>query len=1212
MDRTPRISNNHFAAPRDLSPYQDWLENNPEFARMRTIAPFLMRKLVMGLNLRAVPAAMRFFDLVDQVYHMSMGAPIEDLSQEIRVAAKFLSQAIVRALGDEKGAKLANDLTDCVVDNIPNLRRISAGAKGVVFTNFGTSVALVVDGMSKAVGISSGYQVKTFEGTRWPSIRILSKEESDLRALRENNPQFYEDLVGNAQDFAKYQAETNKKIIENGLVPATVISQGIPIPASENYITKEKTVFPPGKEPVSEAEFRRQNLMEARKNARLSSEFSSMYVWNSNGEAIPVRRPDDLKLAGLSKVSDEDLNNPEVIPLGPDGNVQAVEFRALTDDKAAQNKRGTRIYATRRDIYGQPVVVDGRFKGFYLDDLVNQQGRLVEGTAYDIDPNKSGIPVAFETLEEDGSLRLSMVNKEPYVTVNSQGKLLIKIPFVGGGRGTKDPFSLARAKMAGMASTPDRIVFEKDPSGKRKKKEIPGSVRGTIFAVPKATEEEATNTLFTFEPQDFARVRSAVGGMCMSSEAAKKIRDYFNQQARIEDSTRKENLKSYSLDRIGGFKVTYQVDPETGEQVPVYPIGDLLEKQKEALSWIEAKGYKGLAALDTGVGKTLLCISTMQKMTRDGVAGADTRFLYVCPAPLLGNFPLEVQKFMTDVAARDLLDRVDRMSYEEFELKVNGGKRAVKVKLPGSEKKIRQQDPVTGKSVWVPVLGTEREVYAKGADGKRIYEQFEADPELSKKYAAVFFDEAQALVKDENDKFSVAAQKFDHPRKVLLTASPMEDDPDQLYIGVAITNNQKISKKAAGIPAGSKELTPAQKELAAFRRRFCQRVGGRTIGIQDDAAKDPTKRQDFNAWVKNGMYFADKRTVSEPKFKLTDLKEENVSLTMEPEVETAYRKASQGIAKLLKLMVAVFRDNKQLGKAERDLVARYEAEFKKYRKQLDMLANYPDEVINPKTGQKMFPEAVSTKVTKSTEIATEKFKDGKRTLLFTDDDKLAVKTAIKMSQSMPDIGIAVALKSKVVVYQTGKVLNNPKGVVVQGPQIFTDKIPYKNVNGDPVPREEWASHVLRNVIGGDPTIAALILTKPYALGQNLQMFSTVIHLDRDNFSSEMMKQRQARAWRTGQKEPVEEYTLDVVYDDAKSKEDPTLDEVRKYIQEMQENLFNDIVHKSRETTIGEEWRGMYETQASLVAVNKKLFELAVAPYPGGVAEYAYNKAVTKS
>jgi hypothetical protein len=1054
---------------------------------------------------------------------------------------------------------------------------------------------LVVEKLANSLGLGAGSQIKTVEGVRWPTVRLLSKKEKALADLQQNNPEMYDEVTGNLEKVEQAQETVKKEIIDAGLVPTTVLVDGVPVPAGEDYATGEKTVHTPDGRVLPEKEFRREVGEKKRQQAHLMSSFATM----------PMLRPENLQLSGVRKLSDEDLLNPDVIPLQPNGAPQAIVYRALTDDKAAQNKN-TRIYPTMLDKDGDPIIVDGRFKGFKLDDMVNAVGRLVEGAAYDLDAN--GYPVAFETTNADGMLEIT-ANKEPYCTLDSQGRFLIRIPVIPSGRGKKDPYTIARRNMERVSSKKAVI----DPKTKEEVKK--GRTKGTSILELPVPEGGTPLTLFSFEAKDFATVRTAVGGMVLSASAAKKIREYYSQMARQEEATKKENLKPYSLDRIGGFKSQQVIDPATGEPYdPPVLTKDLQSKQKEALSWIEAKGYKGLAALDTGVGKTLLSIATMQKMVRDGAAPEGSRFLYVCPKKLKGNFPRELQAWMTEEAAQGLRSRVDIMSYEEFTFKVVGGIRTKKMAVPGTEnlEKVLGEDgkPLRGpdgKIVYRPVPGTEKMVSMKTPDGKPIKEKVLPSPDFARQYAAIFFDEAQVLVKNENSAVSRAAQTLNHPRKVLLTASPMEDDPDELYVGVAITNNVVVASTGRG------KLSQERKDLMAFRRRFCVRVAGRTVGIKSDSDKDPTARQDFDAWAKSGMYFADKRTVGtdegvsdyEKGLKLTTLHKQALSLTMDPEVELEYKAAAKGVMKVLKGLVSVYRDKTLPPAAVRAQVESFQKALKDYMGTLNALANYPDEVVDPKTGKKKFPGAVSSKVAGATWLVSEKITNGKRTLLFTDDPKFAVKTVEQMSANLPNMRVAVALSDKVVIYVNGKPQEGKENVFTQRQYKYTDE----NGKTAIVPKDEWASYVLRSIIGGDPTVKALVLTKSYALGQNLQMFSTVVHLDRDTFSNETMKQRTARAWRTGQKDPVEEYTMDAVFDAKTETSDPTLDEVRKYIQESQENVFNEIVHKSKEAIIGQEWKGMQDTPASMVAVNRKLFELALGPYPAALGDEDYDRSV---
>lgn len=1146
-----------------MTAYMDWLDNNPALSRITTLTPTLNRQL--RLSFRAFPAALQFFALTDQIHHMSLGAPVEDLSQEFRRAARALSQGAIKVLDDERGAEVANAITDCAQDVAVDLRRIGAGATGQLFTKVGTAIALVLEKLSRALGLSAGYRMVTVDGTRWPQVRILTKREEALKDLQANNPQMYDEVTANSEQAARAVAQAHKVITETGLVPTTINVDGAPIPAGEEYVSKEKIVFPPEGGALPEREFRRDLNNRKKSETLLTSEFRT---------GFETLRPDALQYEGLRKLTDEDLANPAVIPPG-----QKIEYRALTDDKSFSKKANTRIYPTMRDVDGNTVIVDGRFKGFNLDDMVNKVGRLVEGAAYDVD--SSGVPIPFETRDWEGNLTDVSANKEPYVTLDSKGRFLIKIPYMQGGGGKKDPFKISRDKM--------QMVSSKAPKKNDKGEMTGGRTKGTSITEVADTQK----TTYTFEAKDFATVRASVGGMVMSSEAAKKLRDFYAQMGRQEDALKADSLKSYSLDRIGGFKVEMVIDPETGEPFdPPKLTKDLLGKQKEALSWIESKGYSGLAALDTGVGKTLLCIATMQKMTRDGAADEGSRFLYVCPKKLKGNLPRELKAWLTTEAEAGLSSRVDVLSYEEFVARRNGGTRVKKVLDPITGKMVTERNPVLDAD-GNPVLDDKGRPVMKSVTEKvPPDETFGMNPP----YAAVFFDEAQALVKNENSNVSRAAQTLNHPRKILLTASPMEDDPDELYVGIAITKNTVVASGGKG------KLTQARKDLMAFRKRFCVRVAGRTVGIKSDTEKDPTARQDFMAWAKDGMYFANKLDVTEERLKLQKPLRQSVSLTMDPAVEAEYKLAAKGVAKVLKALVGVYRDNTKPTPALKQQVEAYQKALSGYMGVLNALSNYPGDVVDPKTGQPKFPGAVSPKVAASTMLVNSKIESGgKRTLLFTDDPKFAEKSAMQISANTPGHRVAVALASKIMVFQDGE-HKNPKE------NTFTSRI-YRDKDGNKVPKDQWATFVLREIIGADPSIKALVLTKTYALGQNLQMFSTVVHLDRDSFSNEMMKQRTARAWRTGQKEVVEEYTMDAVYDSPDEARDPTVDEVRKYIQESQEGVFNSIVHESRNAIIGQEWREMGNVSAELVSVNRKLFELAMAPYPAALGEHDYEQSV---
>jgi hypothetical protein len=146
-------------------------------------------------------------------------------------------------------------------------------------------------------------------------------------------------------------------------------------------------------------------------------------------------------------------------------------------------------------------------------------------------------------------------------------------------------------------------------------------------------------------------------------------------------------------------------------------------------------------------------------------------------------------------------------------------------------------------------------------------------------------------------------------------------------------------------------------------------------------------------------------------------------------------------------------------------------------------------------------------------------------------------------------------------------------------------------------KSDWKVIVLR-LVQNDPTIDSLVLTSTYATGQNLQSFSNVIHLDRDTWSNETMKQRSARAWRAGQNESVNEFTLDTVYTTptADVDADLTLDKIRGIMQKMDDTLFNEVVIQAQGERLGEAWEGTKRERSLLHDVSRKMLERSLSPY----------------
>ena len=238
------------------------------------------------------------------------------------------------------------------------------------------------------------------------------------------------------------------------------------------------------------------------------------------------------------------------------------------------------------------------------------------------------------------------------------------------------------------------------------------------------------------------------------------------------------------------------------------------------------------------------------------------------------------------------------------------------------------------------------------------------------------------------------------------------------------------------------------------------------------------------------------------------------------------------------------------------------------------------------TPDRLVPGVSNPKLDRATQLV-ERHISG-RTLLFTESKDLAQDTFERMKKTYPGRSHALGLVGTIVL-ANGATGEDSK---------FTSRIYTDLETGRKIPKEEWKTFILTNVIQKDPTILTMVLTGSYALGQNLQSFGNVIHLDRDDWSNEIMKQRTARAWRSGNSDPVNEYTLDLVYEDADGgvNGDTTLDEIRRVIQGIDARLFQEVVLDSQSERLGLEWLEILQQKSSLHQLDRKMVERALSPY----------------
>jgi len=983
-------------------------EKAPSVSHMRDADRLISGRAYRVLFKEFKSRLMPFFDLYGWLHEHSEGkipAPPEGFSEAFRGHSRLVFTGLQNPDTKTEFSALASKLR-------PLLNRVDEGhADHSLYVRIGQIYAQIIQTVTQDRGI---YLTLKSSG-RWALLRMMGEKEQQIEKLKREDPELYDTLMKSKELSKTLDTEIDKTIVEYDLTPSRKWIMGKPAHVGTDPVTKEEMVFTEdgGVVPINDyVAKRKQGLRSQRIHERVF--------------------PHDLDQ--LRRVSDA--------VIAAQNSSKPVNYVALTDD-AAKSSAVTRIYPVRT-IDGKEVVVEGRFKGFLVPDLVNAAGRLIEGVAYDFDP-KLGRPTPLETKNPDGSVNVKVLHREPYVTV-SQGKLLLRIPSVGA-------YTEHRNKVAALAKVNPSIQYIAD----------------------------SRKSLYTFEPKDFSVLREILGGLSLSTAAMKLIKAYFTTLAKHELATKTENLKNFDAAAIGGFR------PDT----------KLLTKQKEAVAWMESRGNSGVIALDTGVGKTLTAIAAMQKMRQGGASG---RFLYVCPPTLRGNLFKEADRFLED--AKEFSKQVDVLSYRQFTA------------------------------------------------------EFQKNPDMGNAYEAIFFDEAQELKNPGSDQ-TKAAMSMKHPRKVLLTASPMERSPMEVFTLAAIANNIDLNTKEGRVA------------VRAFRKRYAEEVGGRIVGIKDD----PATIKDMRVWVRQSLFFADKRNIEE--FVLPKLTKTTETITMDPEVEAKYREVSAGVADIFRGLTLKYRDREVSEETQNKALETARIKLAKLFADLTTLSNMPEKFI---------PGARNHKLDRLVQILDQKAGSLSRVVVFTDSPELAQAAVDKLVERCPWSSHAVALSGKIEVIQPG------------GSRVTYTKREYTDAEGNKVPAKDWQVYIMKKMVAGNRSVGSVTLTSAYAVGQNLQEFDTVVNLDRDTWNSETLKQRTARLWRQGQDKPVDEYTLDTVYQSPLSEVDSTLDQIRKYVQELESDLFDSVVIESQTEALGAEFFKMKRMNASFFKLNRRMMDMALSPY----------------
>jgi hypothetical protein len=299
------------------------------------------------------------------------------------------------------------------------------------------------------------------------------------------------------------------------------------------------------------------------------------------------------------------------------------------------------------------VITKGKYRGHFLEDMVNINGRLVEGS-YMVNIggelqkrdliNDGEISTIYR--DEEGAVKTRLL--EPYITVSADGeRLVIGIPQGLSSRVDRSTMKSLSEEIATIESKLQFVI----PDNLLKK----GLNKEEKFLKRQLTQANRDNPFYYFRPEDFEIVRDALGSVAMSSAASKLISKFNKKLTERERALNEENLKNFSSQAIPGFKAS----------LPNGKPFNFNNKQVEAMAWMDANDMSGLMALDTGVGKTLLTVGAIQKSIVDEKAG-DKRFLMVAPKSLVGNLTSEARSKMDGESFKVIYSRLDEMDYDEY------------------------------------------------------------------------------------------------------------------------------------------------------------------------------------------------------------------------------------------------------------------------------------------------------------------------------------------------------------------------------------------------------------------------------------------------------------------------------------------------------------------------------------------------------------------
>ncbi len=336
--------------------------------------------------------------------------------------------------------------------------------------------------------------------------------------------------------------------------------------------------------------------------------FDEKATRNKNAQVLAT---DQAGIAALRSFDDKDLDARGL------RDPKNLEYVTLSGDKSSEKgfTYPTRWVKDSGDLFSRRLVVDGPFRGVFLDDLASH---LDEKSAADaakdsrlhwLSPTKAGIAPLITTVTVDkGGEKKSM--------------LRLRVP-------SSPEWTAVRQSLRALSDKLDGVSLVKD----------------------------SKNTLFVFDAGNHGFIRKTAQFFGITAEAQSLVQQHVDELTKFEKALTPDAIAQYKAAKIGGFKTS--ITGRDGKSARF----ELSEIQQRSIARLVMDDYSGSLTLGMGMGKTLVALAAMQLLKKDG---EKRPFLIVVPEGLEGGFHAEIHSKLEPTAAKALADQLVVMDHKTF------------------------------------------------------------------------------------------------------------------------------------------------------------------------------------------------------------------------------------------------------------------------------------------------------------------------------------------------------------------------------------------------------------------------------------------------------------------------------------------------------------------------------------------------------------------